>query len=467
MRVRCVPNGMKSLQELLWAKGVNLTGDCGGRGRCGKCRVRLVPDGKAVLACQFVPEHRVTVEVEQGFNRYNARVKRSRSVPSPMNKDLVLVADIGTTTLRLSVIDQAQGRRIKTETRLNPQIRFGTDVLTRIGAASKVQRAGLNESLQEFMNRNGVPCSSPVTVVGNTVMMHFVFGKSPRGLGQFPYRTRLPLKRVIQGARNGLKLRTLPLLGSFIGSDCTAAIFAAGIHKTERLTLLVDAGTNGEVVLGNQHKIVACSTAAGPAFEGATLSCGVLAVPGAIKSCRLRRGRWVVKTVGSKVPTGICGSGVLDAVAEALRAGLIEPGGRLNQGERLQIYGKEPAGVYLTQADIREVQLAKAAIATGIKLLWQEWSGRKIERVVITGRFGGKLNHRAAMAIGLLPVLPESVIYQKPDLALAGAIKAVLEPEVLKQAEELSNRVTEIRLAEHPDFEKMFVESLALTEWHS
>ncbi len=465
MIVRCKPAGCKSLQELLWAQGIDLPGDCGGRGSCGKCRVRLVSDGSYVLACQFVPKRSVVVEIEGDFNKVVRGYRSGAGYRGIRHKDTVLVADIGTTTLRLALVDRAKGRRIKTVTQLNPQLRFGADVLTRISQEKMVRRAGLGNCLKGFISENKVWRSNPVTVVGNTVMMHFVFGKSPKGLGQFPYRPNLPLRRVIERKHNGLKLCTLPLIGSFIGSDCTAAILAAGINQTERLTLLVDAGTNGEVVLGNRHRIVACSTAAGPAFEGATLSCGSLAIPGAITGCRLYRGRWVVKTVGNKVPTGICGSGVLDAIAEAVRIGLIEPGGRLKQGERLQIYGAEPAGVYLTQADIREVQLAKAAIASGIKLLHKEWSGRPIERVVITGRFGGRLNSQAAMAIGLLPVVPEAVVEQKPDLALAGAIKAVLAPDVLKKAEDLSARVAEIRLAEHPDFEAMFVESLALTKW--
>lgn len=461
MKIRCVPRGKSSLLELLWDKGWDLDTECGGRGRCGRCRVQLAVEGREVLACQFVPEKPVVVEVA-GRSRAESR---SGKTAGKRGKDMVLVADIGTTTLRLAAVDTKQKRWVKTKTHLNPQMKFGADVLSRITNEKLVRKAGLEEMISGFLSKNGIPRSNTVTVVGNTVMMHFIFGKSPVGLGQYPYRSRLPLGRVIQSERNGLKLSTLPLLGAFIGSDCTAAIVAAGIHRTERLTLLVDAGTNGEVVLGNRDQIVACSTAAGPAFEGATLSCGCLAFPGAITAGKFRKGRWYLKTVNNKLPTGVCGAGVLDVVADGLRAGLIESSGRLKVSDRLQIYGEEPNGVYLTQGDIREVQLAKAAIASGIKVLREEWHGRRIERVVITGRFGGRLNISSAIAIGLLPAVPLGAVAQHPDLALAGAIQAVLDPEVLQSIEDLSARVVEVRLAEHPEFESLFFQSLELARW--
>lgn len=462
MKVWCAPRENKSLLELLWDKGWDLDSECGGRGRCGRCRVQLAGAGRVVLACQFIPEKPVAVKIEEKFT---LRSQSGVTSGKKNKKEMIAVADIGTTTLRLAAVDTKQKRRVKTETHLNPQIRFGADILSRITNEKLVRQARLEEVISDFLSKMGIPWSNPVTVVGNTVMIHFIFGKSPAGLGQYPYRSRLPLGRVLEKEQNGLKLYTLPLLGAFIGSDCTAAIVAAGIHRTERLTLLVDAGTNGEVVLGDRDRIVACSTAAGPAFEGATLSCGCLAVPGAITAGKFRGKRWYLKTAKNKLPTGVCGSGVLDVVAEGLRAGLIEPNGKLKAGDRLQIYGKEPNGIYLTQSDIREVQLAKAAIASGIKVLMGEWPGRRIERVVITGRLGGRLNINSAIEIGLLPVVPLRLVSQHPDLALAGAIQAVLQPGVIPSVEEWSARVVEVRLAEHPEFESFFFQSMALARW--
>lgn len=267
-----------------------------------------------------------------------------------------------------------------------------------------------------------------------------------------------------------MSLRTLPLLGSFLGSDCTGAILAAGVHKSRGLTLLIDAGTNGEVVLGNKNRIIACSTAAGPAFEGATLSCGGLALPGAITSCRFSQGKWHLHTIGGLEPRGICGSGVLDAIAEGLEAGLITKSGRLKNGERLVLYEQGSKSVYLTQADIREVQLAKAAIAAGIKVLLQEWQNRGeggpgALRVFITGRFGRRINPQSAFRIGLLPEMVKS-IYQHPDLALTGAKRAALRPELLLSTQQIAAITEEILLSTNPVFQDLFIKSMELSPWH-
>ncbi len=464
MVIRIAPAGGRSLMEIMLEQGLVLPGDCGGAGRCGKCRVVVRDDGgrRSVLACQFVPERLVLVEwekgaVERGSDKAWQRGKVERK------RDRVLVADIGTTTLRIAGV-RKNGKGVDFRTvLLNPQIKYGADVLSRISRAEAVRRVRLSRLLNGFVRGLGIDRRHPVTVVGNTVMMHFVFGRSPQGLGGYPYRSRLPLGRVLCARQDGLRLRTLPLLGAFLGSDCFAGILAVGMHRSQKLTLLIDAGTNGEVVLGNCERIVACSTAAGPAFEGATLACGTIARHGAVSDCRLVKGGWRVKTIGNGAPVGICGSGVVSAIAAALSAGLIEPNGRLKSGERLDIAD----GVYLTQADIREVQLAKAALAAGIKVLLREWSGKKIERVFITGNFGGKLNISAGMALGLLPVVPVQRVRQRPDLALLGAVQAVQNPLELKAASRISRLVKEIRLAEDEDFERFFVGSMEFGRWRN
>lgn len=401
--------------------------------------------------------------------RMEKKDRRPRTEDRGKGKNVLLIADIGTTTIALNAVDKEKRRVIHTATMLNPQIRFGADVITRISHEKKVRQVKTIDILSRFITLNGLDRRKFVTVVGNTVMMHFLFGKSPKGLGVYPYTSRLPLRKVLERRRNGLRLRTLPLLGAFLGSDCTAAILAAGIHQTRSLTLLIDAGTNGEVVLGNRERIVACSTAAGPAFEGATLSCGALAVPGAIASCRFYQGGWHLKTVGGLAPEGICGSGVLDAIAEGVKAGLITKSGRLKKKERLVLYEQGSSAVYLTQADIREVQLAKAAIASGIKVLLREWQNDGGEatdalRVFITGRFGGRINPQSAFRIGLLPGMVQS-LYQHPDLALTGAKKAVLQPELLAAAKRVADITEEILLSTNPVFQDWFINSMELSPW--
>lgn len=461
MVIRIVPAKGKSLLEIMLEQGLVLAGDCGGVGRCGKCHVVIVDAGmrKSVLACQFVPTRPVLVEWEESksFLEPSGFVAPEGS----SSKDHFLVADIGTTTLRIARAKKGRPGIDFQAVLLNPQVKYGADVLSRISRADEVRRVRISRLLKGFVTGLGIDRRHPVMVVGNTVMMHFVFGKSPRGLGSYPYRSQLPIGRVIAVRQDGIRLRTPPLLGAFLGSDCFAGIFAVGMHRSLKLTLLIDAGTNGEVVLGNSERIVACSTAAGPAFEGATLACGTIARPGAVSDCRLVKGRWRVKTIGRRLPNGICGSGVVSAIASARKAGFIEPNGRLENGARLEICN----GVYLTQADIREVQLAKAAITTGIKVLLREWGWRRIERVFITGNFGGRLSVPAAISIGLLPTVPVKVVRQHPDLALVGAVKMVRNPDRFLPALEITRLVQEIRLAEDEEFERRFVESMGLCRW--
>ncbi|MGQ9708729.1 MAG: ASKHA domain-containing protein [bacterium] len=460
------PSGCRTLQEILLKMGVNLGGDCGGQGSCGKCRVKIIGDGKvySVRSCQFIPPKPLRVKIEPAFSQ---PVVRDQMLDS---KNLNLVADIGTTTIALAAVDRHRRRIVYSQTVLNPQIRFGADTITRISRERLVGGVRITDVLSGFMSKNGLDRRRKVTAVGNTAMMHFLFRESPAALGVYPHHSRLPLKRAIARRLDGLRLQTLPLLGSFLGSDCTAAILAAGLDRSRQPTLLIDAGTNGEVVLGNRERILACSTAAGPAFEGATLRCGSLAIPGAISSCRFYHGGWRLKTIGGLKPKGICGSGVLDAVAEGVRAGLILRSGRIAGSNPLYLYQNGPGSIYLTQADIREVQLAKAAIAGGIKVLIKEWSRfyePPFNRVFITGRFGARINPRAAFRIGLLPNTPVKTPHQHPDLALIGAVNFLNSMNSFARAEHIARITTEILLSEHPDFERYFIDSMEFAPWQT
>jgi uncharacterized 2Fe-2S/4Fe-4S cluster protein (DUF4445 family) len=297
-------------------------------------------------------------------------------------------------------------------------------------------------------------------------MAHFLFGRNPAGLGAYPYRSALPLHKTITG-RHGMRFQMLPLLGSFAGSDCTAAILACGMHRSRRLSLLVDAGTNGEVVLGNRERMLACSTAAGPAFEGATLECGSLARRGAVKAVRFARGRFVLEPIGQGTALSICGSGVLDAVAVAVEAGFVDRSGRIARGaQRLMLSdGDEP--VFLSQADLREVQLAKGAIAAGIRLLLKEWGAAPVnlDRVYLTGKFGAAMNPASAMRIGLLPRVPAGIIRRHDNMALLGATRATWNRALFDEAEAVAARCREVLLADHPGFEEAFVDSMRFEPW--
>jgi uncharacterized 2Fe-2S/4Fe-4S cluster protein (DUF4445 family) len=462
MKVVVAPRRGMTLAALLAGRGFALHSDCGGAGTCGKCRVRVLDNTgeRWALACQFVPPGPVIATVPALHDR-----PRLARAARPVARALRMAVDVGTTTVSLAAVDLKRCRVVRHRDELNPQTAFGADVMTRVSSAARVRTAGLGDVLTRFVAESGINPARTVTAVGNTVMAHFLLGKDPSGLGEYPYRSHLPLKRSLKGRNGGLRFNMLPLLGSFVGSDCTAAILASGLHRSRALTLLVDAGTNGEVVLGNGERLLVCSTAAGPAFEGATLECGSLAVRGAVKAVELRRGRFRVKTVGGGEPESICGSGVLDAVAAAVEAGLVADSGRVLAGTRFVLREGEPL-VYLSQADVREVQLAKGAIAAAIRILLAEWGAgvSDIARVYLTGKFGAALNPAAAVRIGLLPRLRVPV-RQHGNMALAGAVRAALDRKLVREAEAIARSSVEVMLADHPRFEEEFVLGMRLAPW--
>lgn len=446
--------------------GTILPSDCGGAGTCGKCRVRVLDaEGeRSVLACQYVPAAPVAVASDEvGRVRQVRRCGKARTKSGALR----LAADIGTTAISLAAVDVVKHWVAARREVLNPQMVFGADVMSRIAAGKKVSRAGLEPVLLQFMDETGISRTRQVVVVGNTVMAHFLMGRSPASFGEFPYKSRLPFRKSLVCQRSGIRSRMLPLLGAFVGSDCTAAILASGMHRTRRLSLLVDAGTNGEVALGNRERILVTSTAAGPAFEGATLECGSLAQRGAVKAASFRRGRFALDVVGGGEPKSICGFGVLDTVAEAARAGLVDASGRIVGGARLELSnGPEP--VYVSQADLREVQLAKGAVAAAIRILLAEWGtgASDVERVHVTGRFGAAMQPASAVRIGLLPQLTSARIRRHGNLALLGAIRATLKPDLFTEAERFAANCREVMLSSHPQFEQAFVDSMRLEPWN-
>jgi uncharacterized 2Fe-2S/4Fe-4S cluster protein (DUF4445 family) len=461
-----VPRGSHNLRELLADACTILPSDCGGAGTCGKCRVRVLDaEGeRSVLACQYVPLAPVAVKL--GRPNQAGRIEQRPKI-RPGSGALRLAADVGTTTISLAAVDVERRRVAARLEVLNPQVVFGADVISRIAAGSRLGLAPLAPVLLGFMRDVGIPPSWPIVAVGNTVMAHFVMGRSAATLGEFPYESSLPMRESLTGQRDGLWIRMLPLLGAFVGSDCTAAVLASGMHRTRRLSLLVDAGTNGEVVLGNRERMLVTSTAAGPAFEGATLEYGSLAQRGAVKAARFLRGRFVLDVIGGGEARSVCGSGVLDAVAEAVRVGKVEPSGRIAGHGHLELsQGHKP--VYLSQADLREVQLAKGAIAAAIRVLLAEWGAAApdVERVHVTGKFGAALNPASAIRIGLLPRMASARIRRHGNLALLGAVRATLDPGLFAEAERVAANCREVMLSSHPQFEQTFVDSMRFEPWN-
>ena len=261
-------------------------------------------------------------------------------------------------------------------------------------------------------------------MVGNTVMHHLFCGLSLEPLSHFPFESASPGLQVFPSADLGWDLpgnpavRFLPCLGSFVGSDILAGLLATQLHESEPLAALIDLGTNGEIVVGNRERLLCASTAAGPAFEGARISMGMRAATGAISEVRAQDGKLRCHVLGNAQPRGICGSGLVDAVAAGLDLGWIKPSGRLVRGESLALAGP----VSLNQWDVRELQLAKGAIAAGLRILLEHWGAEKeaLAQIYLAGAFGNYINQASARRIGLLD-FPADKVKAAGNTALLGA----------------------------------------------
>ena len=383
--------------------------------------------------------------------------------------------DLGTTSIAGYLI-HVNGRRVAVaDGARNPQARFGGDVISRadyalqngVAELSAYARSAIDAMLGQMCLKAGVPRHRvfAVSLAGNTAMHHLFLGIAPDSLVKAPYNPTLSQPLALRAAEWGIDanpealLLMLPVIGGFVGADTVACLLSGDWLRRDRLTLMIDIGTNGELVLGNRQRRVACSTAAGPAFEGAKITCGMRGADGAIDHAWLESGalRWHV--IGEGPAVGICGSGLVDLVAALLESGDMDGTGRLAAGDRYDI---GDTGVYLTQKDVREVQLAKAAMAAGLRLM----AGRlgvgleDIEEVDIAGAFGNYIDPDSACAIGLIPAVLRRKIRPVGNAAGAGAKLALTDARAWAEAETLARTTEFLELATLPEFQDEFVEQL-------
>lgn len=400
--------------------------------------------------------------------------------------------DIGTTTVVLYLYDLASGKNIGIESRLNAQATLGVDVISRIkycsdytGGLSAMQEAiitEINDLLSEVTEKAGIGVAeiTHMTITGNTTMLHLFAGLSPVSMGVSPFTPASLFGVYIEPEKTGIaainaKIYITKCLSAFVGGDITSAILASGMADGDDLCLLLDIGTNGEVALGNRHNIYATSTAAGPAFEGAQISCGMAGVSGAISGIKPYKGDVEISTVSGAPAVGVCGSGLLDAAALFIDAGLIDETGRIadveeapeNVRKYLTKYEGEPAlkiyeGITLTQKDIREIQTAKAAIAAGVLSLLHH-AGKEIsdiKTVYLAGGFGNFMDERSALRIGLLPKETEGKIKAIGNAAGTGAIMALINDEFKKANESIVSKSEHVELGGNPFFMDKYIDSM-------
>ena len=414
--------------------------------------------------------------------------------------------DIGTTTVAGYLINLITGKEIAVVAKSNPQIKYGDDTISRIGFIKKANHGlqKLQEEIIGVINEIITESSRKAKIdkkniyksvfVGNTCMHHILLGINPVNLAPSPYipviRESLNLKAAdISGLclNQTAEVFILPNISAFVGADITAGIITNSLYKKGKAILLVDLGTNGEIVLGAQGELLACSTAVGPAFEGARISSGMRAAKGAIDKVKIENDAIVYRVIEDGKIRGLCGAGLIDIIAELLRLGIINRSGKLlDRKECSSIVNKEikkrilegengnkfllakgektlkGKDIYLTQKDIREVQLAKAAVNAGIKILLREAgiSAADINEILVAGAFGNFIDKKNAVRIGLIPDLSLIKIKNVGNAAGKGAELALCSDEKRLLSERIYKQVNYIELSSNPDFQKEFISEI-------
>jgi uncharacterized 2Fe-2S/4Fe-4S cluster protein (DUF4445 family) len=413
--------------------------------------------------------------------------------------------DLGTTTVVATLIDVTTGTPVAVRSMLNKQQPFGADVISRISAtmldpdALDRLRTLAGETLQELADEvcaeGGIDLAQvyEVALAGNATMTAIALGVDPEPMGVAPFIMATRSYPEMPAGELGLQLHpaarasVFPALGAYVGGDIVAGLLASGMTRDKRLRLFIDVGTNCEVALGSAEGLVCTAAPAGPAFEAAQIACGMRAAEGAIEVVRLREDGIELGVIGDTEPIGICGSGLVDAAAELVRVGLLERSGRLvpeeeaaaiapglasrltvrSDGTRIFVLhspdGDSDASVHLSQRDVRELQFAKAAIATGWQLLVEELGipVTEIQQVLLAGSFGSYLSPASAVRIGLVPGLALPRIVSAGNVAGEGAKMALLSLQERHAAEAMLDQVRYIELSDRPDFNDRFVEQLA------
>ena len=546
MKITALPAGTQfkgeqgqSLLEVLQQGSLLKHASCGGQGVCGKCKVRLLstdhgePDDTELamlssreladgwrLACRFFPKEDITIALSEQVDTLERKKsmirlpedflsKRNAGIGHGITQDIPkapygVAFDIGTTTVVGMLWDLKAGVLVDAASRTNPQTSYGADVISRIlytmeedGNLDVMQEsilACVREILKELLDNNQIDDKlvDNMTFVGNTTMSHLLLGENPSSLAVAPFtpsfhgpvtKTACDLSLPI---KDDSKVYILSNIAGHVGSDITGVLLATDLSNKAGVHLAIDIGTNGEILASKEGRVLACSTAAGPAFEGASIRFGMRAAEGAIEAVGLGTDDLFVKIIGEKQPKGICGSGLIDAVAVLLHSGLLSNTGKLSSqeealkkgtlpklAERIQITEFGPAfvlaygiegepDVVLTQKDIREVQLAKGAILAGMDLLLKELHAtpEELKAVYLAGAFGNYINVQSALAIGLLPTVPYEVVHSIGNAAGVGASMALLSNESFQESTRLALEAEHVDLANHPLFQEYFMKAM-------
>lgn len=474
------------LLDLLQKEGASLPACCGGNGTCGKCKVHFlkgmpepsesekeilseaeIEDGWR-LACRSIICGTSVIEFSEGEDTMHVAGSslflHEEDMPQVDNSPYIVAVDIGTTTIAAARVNSAKRMIEKVATTVNHQRSFGADVISRIEASNQgkgalLQQTVLND-LERLVERLGLDCDRVKLVISaNTTMGHILQGLSCHTIGKAPYT---PVDLSLHTWRN---MEILPGISAFVGGDMVSGILACNMDQKEEISLLVDLGTNGEMIIGNRHRMLATSTAAGPALEGGNIQHGIAGVPGAIAAAEMKDGSLVIDTIQSAPPVGICGSGVIEIVYELLQAGIVDETGHLNE-----IYAEKgyplTQDIVFTARDVREVQLAKSAIRAGLEVILKKYgiTYKEVDRVYIAGGFGEHINLVKAVGIGLFPeelLLKMEVV---GNSSLAGAVLYAEDHSLGKRLTKVAEHTAEISLAGNAQFSDLYMEHMFFPE---
>ena len=462
----------ENLLAVLRNAGFGPDAPCGGKGTCGKCKVLV--NGEEKLACRTVIEGDMEVTLPQKKAAAILTGGLTARVQADGTDKYALAFDLGTTTVVAYLMDGASGEVLAKESCVNPQTRYGADVISRIQYAmdsggeelAQTVRRALAELTERAARKAGIDPReiTAVSIVGNTAMHHLMLGIDPKPLTVPPYMPSvseaMEMRAEFLPVAETAVLRILPNIAGFVGADTVGCLVATRFDTLKELTLMIDIGTNGEMVLGDENGFIACSTAAGPAFEGARITCGMRGAEGAVDHVQPDGDTVKYTVIGGKA-TGLCGSGLLDLVAALLRMEVIGESGRME--ETFTLPGSE---VYLTQKDVREVQLAKAAIRAGIELMCQKKGvePEDIQKVYLAGAFGSFMDPASACAIGMIPPCLIDRIESIGNAAGEGAKLCAVSRGEFTYSKRLAEEAEFLELASMEEFNDCYVDCLMFEE---
>lgn len=506
-----------SLLDIFREYQVPVDAVCSGRGDCGKCRVKVTKGQAPVteldqrffteqelscgyrLACNVRIYGDLSVELCSDFTQIQALFmeQAAQIVTDAQNgspKEAAIAVDLGSTTLAAVLLD-TDGKLLAQASAVNSQRAYGSDVISRIQAANEGKQEqlcacicrDLRELFVTLLRAYGEPAQvMRIAIAGNTTMLHLLRGYSCEWLGQAPFAPVsleaecLPFDSLFaqtEGCGDSL-VYLLPGISTFVGADITAGLYSSGFWQADshHPAFFIDLGTNGELAFGSRDGYVTTSTAAGPAFEGARLSCGVPGIPGAICKVSYLYHRVRIQTIGRKKPCGVCGTGAMEAAAALLSEGMMDADGLLAP----QIFEKgmmlakreDGSGIFLTQADIREIQMAKAAIRAGIEILYKRYQemaapvGREqVGRIYLAGGFGYGLSPETAVSIGLFPAEWKERVVPVGNTSLKGAVEFLTDRRCAGELEEIRGKNRSVRLESDADFQEIYVREMRFPRW--